>query len=403
MGRAVIVGAGISGVLVARELCLAGWDVTVLEAQHVGAGSSSRTAAGIRQQFSTPSTVRGMRYAVDFYKRFGDEMGARCLEQAGYLFLCGDDAAAEAARARVVMQRGAGLDDVAFLSPSELAARFPWVDAGAVAGGTWCPSDGFLLPAVIYGEGARRVRELGGRVEVRSPVVRAEHTGGRLVAVHTPAARFEADLFVDCTNAWSPRVGAVLGATPLPVAPIKRYLWFLRRDGSLGADALADMPLVVSPSGVYARPENADTLLMGWAHAGAPEPAFTDEDQDTVEPRFAHTSGVDAVPYEAWARFAEVVPGVGEFGGVQATTAGFYAVTPDHNPFLDVDPAVPNLIRLVGFSGHGAMFGPFTAAVARALADAGRALPHVDLPTGRVELGAFAIGRPIGHAESMVI
>ena len=70
----------------------------------------------------------------------------------------------------------------------------------------------------------------------------------------------------------------------------------------------------------------------------------------------------------------------GEFGGVQATTAGFYAVTPDHNPFLDVDPAVPNLIRLVGFSGHGAMFGPFTAAVARA----GRCDSGAPWPTPRL-------------------
>lgn len=403
MGRAVIVGAGISGVLVARELCLAGWDVTVLEAQHVGAGSSSRTAAGIRQQFSTPSTVRGMRYAVDFYARFGEEVGARCLEQAGYLFLCGDPVAEAAARARVVMQQAAGLHDVAFLSADEVVTRFPWVERSVITGGTWCPSDGFLLPAVIYGEGSRRLRELGGTILTRAPVVRAEHAGGRLVAVHTPQGRHEADLFVDCTNAWSPRVGALLGATALPVAPIKRYLWFLRREGGLDEAALAAMPLVVSPSGVYARPENADTLLMGWAHQGAAEPAFTDDDQDVVEARFSHASGADAVPYEAWGRFAEVVPQVAEFGGISATTAGFYAVTPDHNPFLDVDPRVPNLIRLVGFSGHGAMFGPFTAAVARALADAGRSLPHLDLPTGRVDLGAFAIGRPIGHAESMVI
>lgn len=402
MARAVVIGGGISGVLVARGLLLDGWDVTVLEALHLGAGSSSRTAAGIRQQFSTPSTVRGMRYAVDFYKRFGDEAGATCLDQAGYLFLLGDGDA-QAARARVAMQQAAGLVDVAFLTPAEVADRFAWVDAARISGATWCPTDGFLHPAVIYGEGARRVRELGGQIVVRAPVVRADHAGGRLVAVHTPAARVEADLFVDCTNAWSPRTSEILGGEPLPIAPIKRYLWLLRRDGPLAPAALGDMPLVVSPSGVYARPEGPEALLMGWAHHGAPEPAFTPEDQDVVEARFSHTTGADAVPYEAWGRFAEVVPAVAEFAGIQATTAGYYAVTPDHNPFLDVDPRVPNLLRMVGFSGHGAMFGPFTAAVAVALAAAGRSLPHLDLPTGRVELGAFAIGRRMADAEAMVI
>ena len=70
--RAVCIGGGITGVLTARELRLAGWDVVVLEGRTVGAGSSSRTAAGIRQQFSTPDTVRGMRYAVRFYQAFGE-------------------------------------------------------------------------------------------------------------------------------------------------------------------------------------------------------------------------------------------------------------------------------------------------------------------------------------------
>ena len=64
--RVVIIGAGITGALCAWRFQAAGWQVTVLEAQHIGAGSSSRTAAGIRQQFSTPETVLGMRYAVDF-------------------------------------------------------------------------------------------------------------------------------------------------------------------------------------------------------------------------------------------------------------------------------------------------------------------------------------------------
>ena len=62
----VIIGAGITGLLTAIRLRKAGWKVSVAEAHHIGAGSSSRTAAGIRQQFSTEETVIGMRYSVGF-------------------------------------------------------------------------------------------------------------------------------------------------------------------------------------------------------------------------------------------------------------------------------------------------------------------------------------------------
>ena len=90
MGRAVVIGGGITGVLTSRALLLDGWDVVMLEARHLGAGSSSRTVAGIRQQFSTPGTVRGMRFSRQAYEALSDELGARTMTCQGYLFLLTD-------------------------------------------------------------------------------------------------------------------------------------------------------------------------------------------------------------------------------------------------------------------------------------------------------------------------
>jgi glycine/D-amino acid oxidase-like deaminating enzyme len=98
-----------------------------------------------------------------------------------------------------------------------------------------------------------------------------------------------------------------------------------------------------------------------------------------------------------------VLPPIGEFSGLTATTSGYYGVTPDHNPFLGFDPGVPNLLRLVGFSGHGAMFGPFSALVAEKLADAGRDVSHIDVLGSTVPLDSFRIGRTYGRAEKLVI
>jgi sarcosine oxidase subunit beta len=404
--HAVILGAGISGVLVAHALLRRGWRVTVLEAEHIGAGSSSRTAAGIRQQFSTRSTVRGMRYAVAAYRELQEELGLDqpILVQSGYLFLTAGEEAWAAAQRRVALQHEAGLAEVEALLPDELVRRFPWVDPEAVSGGSWCPTDGFLHPPLIYGEGARRVRELGGVVLQRAPVVEATRRGERLISVTTPKGEVGGDLFIDCTNAWSPRVAQLLGGAALPVSPLKRYLWFLRRDDdAMSAETLAAMPLVIGPTGVYVRPENRDTLLMGHAHDAAPEPTFEREDQDRIEAGFSHADGIDSRAFTAWAQIASALPAVGLFAGAVATTSGYYAATPDHNPFLGYDPQIHNLLRLVGFSGHGAMFGPFTAAVAVALAEAGRDVPSVALPTGDVSLEEFRIGRAMDHAEAMVI
>lgn len=403
MARVVVIGGGINGVLTARELLLAGHQVTLAEAEHVGAGSSSRTAAGIRQQFSTEGTVRAMRYAVGFYRDFGTEAGESPIVQNGYLFLH-DDAERWARALEVVdLQHAAGLSEVEVVPQTDLAARFPWLEPSELLGGTWCPTDGFLLPHVVYNEGARRVRELGGTVLQRAPVTGATSEGGRLTGVITPKGTLEADYFVDCTNCWTKRLAALLDGEDLPVAPYKRYLWFLKRDGPLSAQSLAGMPLTVFPDGTYTKPENADVLQMGHKHDAEAEWAFTYDDQDRIDPGFGHTGDLDALPFELWARISEWVPPLAEFAGIQSTTSGFYGTTPDHNPFLGFDRQRPNLVRLVGFSGHGAMMAPFNAKVAAALVQAGHDLDTVDVNGVPVDLTCFQLGRAFAHAEEMVI
>jgi glycine/D-amino acid oxidase-like deaminating enzyme len=401
--NAVIIGAGISGVLTSLELIQLGWSVTLLDAAHVGAGSSSRTAAGIRQQFTTRETVIAMRYCVDYYQRFAKRCDEKTMVQNGYLFLVGSDQAMTEARARVAMQHAAGLTEVRALDQQQLLETFPWVNQEIAVGATFCPSDGFLLPHVIYNEGARLAEEGGVQVVRNAAVIGAAHVNGRLVGVETKKGPFEADLFLDCTNAWSPRLEQILEAAPLPIQPLKRYLWFIQRDGILSGDDLMAMPLTVTPSGLYCRPENRELLMMGKKHAAKADYAFSYEDQDAIEPSFSHKTGIDSMPFELWMELAESIPAIEDFGGISATTSGYYGTTPDHNPFLGFDQQVPNLIRLVGFSGHGAMFGPFTARMAGSLAEAEADLDSIHLAGESVDLSAFKIERDFNTAEQLVI
>ena len=408
MGRdrhAIVIGAGITGTLSARELVRAGWDVTIIEAAHVGAGSSSRTAAGIRQQWSTPDSVRGMRYATRVYNEWEERTGASesPIRPNGYLFLTGNDKDWLAAQARVAMQQGVGLHDVEALASPELVERFPWIDGESVKGGSFCPSDGFLLPALIYQDGITDAKRHGAKLVAGAPVTGAHVEGGRIRGLETPKGTFSGDVYLDCTNAWSRALARGLGAEELPIDPLKRYLWFVKRDGPMTAETLSRMPLTITPSGVYCRPENQDSLLMGHAHPTRSEDGFTYEDQDVIEPDFAHTGGLEAAPFESWALLSEVIPAVGEFAGIAATTSGYYGTTPDHNPFFGYDRILSNFIRLVGFSGHGAMFGPFSARVALALCEAGQDVDIVDLEGEMVALDAFRIGRSYTTHEAMVI
>jgi sarcosine oxidase subunit beta len=400
--HAVIIGAGITGLLTAIRLRKEGWNVSVAEAHHIGAGSSSRTAAGIRQQFSTTETVVGMRYSVDFYRRFCDEVGGdiRPIVQNGYLFLL--KSGIEAAQKRVDMQKSAGLTDVELLTPEQTATQFPYVDPDSILGATWCSSDGFLRPGIIYGEAASACQRLGVQLYQKSPINKVRLKGNNIESVRAGNTWLEADLFIDCTNAWSPRLTAMLGGQSLPISPLKRYLWFIERSGPLTEELMSDMPMIITPSGAYCRPESRQSLMVGWAHNASSEPSFDYNDQDTIENSFSH-EGMESRAYEAWEAICEVLPIVEEFAGIEATTSGYYGTTPDHNPFLCYDKFRPNLLHLVGFSGHGAMFGPFSSIAGLHLAEAGQDIDEISLLNKTVSMKAFQVDRPFLHSENMVI
>lgn len=414
-GRIVVVGGGITGALSAWELVRAGFEVVVLEARERGAGSSSRSAACIRQQFSTEATVRAMIRSVAAYARFAEDF--RCapgagdvLVQNGYLFLHARDGvgageAWDGALRRVAMQRRAGLDDVEVLEPGEVGARFPQVDPSGLLGATFCKSDGFLRADLIYQEALRRVEELGGVVRPWSPVVGGLFDGaGTLCGVRLgDGEELPAQVVVNATNAWAPRLSTLLGGVDLPIAPTKRYLYFLERGESVDAAALLQWPMTITPGRAYCRPENGQQLLLGWSHDAPPEPGFGWEDQDHVEAAFSHRTGIDNHGVRTWLELAAWVPGVAEFAGLVATTCGYYAMTRDHNPYFGFDPQQPRLLHAAGFSGHGAMLGPFSARVVRAMVEAGRTIDHLLWDGATIDLRDLLLGRGARDAEGMVI
>ena len=103
------------------------------------------------------------------------------------------------------MQQRMGLP-VEVLSPAEVSGRWPHIEPDRLIGATWCPTDGFLHPHIIYGEGFRRTRELGVDVRQGIEVIGVRLRNGRILSLETTDGEVEADWFVNATNAWAPRV-----------------------------------------------------------------------------------------------------------------------------------------------------------------------------------------------------
>lgn len=408
--QVVIIGGGATSALTAVRLAERGFRVTVLEKAHVGNGSSSRSAAGIRAQFSTEETVVGMQYSQWWYTHFHDILKSPpdvreqpVIHQNGYLFLYESPEAIPAwqlrrqheaarlwqqAQTLAKMQQGVGLP-VEVLSPETVHERWPHLLPDRLIGATWGPTDGFIMPQMVYTEGFRRARELGVDIRPQTEVLGAILHENRIRAVVTTTGTVESDWFINATNAWAARVSPRIGGITLPISPLKRYLYFLKPAQPVMDAALWQrLPMTIygldSFRRAHSRPDQ-ELLMLIWGHETEPEPQFCDSDQDRVDPAFRHNNGIDNYGYAILQQVEEFSPLLANAGGLMATTSGFYGATPDGNPLIGWDTHQQNLMHAVGFSGHGIMHAPITALLVEAIL------------TGEVENGCVRLPAPFDH------
>ncbi|MCR9221136.1 MAG: FAD-binding oxidoreductase [Alphaproteobacteria bacterium] len=352
----VVIGGGVIGCAIAFHLMEGGFDGSVLVIEpdpSFAAGSTGRSAGGLRQQFSLVENIRMSRYGVEFVREAparlavdGDAPDLAFREQ-GYLFLATEEAMPALAENHALqVAEGAR---IAALDRDGLAARFPWLALDGLAGGAFGEAgEGWLDPYGLMQALRRKARALGARF-LQDRVVGLVRTAGRIEAVETEAGRRVAcGAVVNAAGAAAGRVAALAGID-LPVAPKKRQVFVFDCRAELGRP-----PLTIDPTGVYFRPEGA-----GFICGKSPEPE-DDPDCWDVEVDYALFDEV------LWPILAARVPAF-EAIRLQSAWAGHYEVNAlDHNAVIGPHPEVRNFLFANGFSGHGLQQAP---AAGRAIAE----------------------------------
>jgi glycine/D-amino acid oxidase-like deaminating enzyme len=344
----VIIGGGVMGCSVAYHLKTLDPRLSVLVLERDPrylAASSALSASSIRQQFSTPVNIALSRFGFEFLRAAADTLavdGERPevgLQERGYLYLA-TAAGAGPLRDGNAVQRACGAD-VELLDPASLAARFPWLATDDLALGSlglrgegWF--DGYGLLQALR----RKARSLGVAFrQLEATGLRC--AGGRIGAVECgDGSMHECGLVV---NAAGPHAAAIarMAGVALPVVPMRHCVFVFEC-----REAVAGVPLVIDPSGVWFRPEGSRFI------AGAPPRDPAAAENATLE--------VDHAQFEAqvWPALARRVPAF-EAIRVTASWAGFYEVNEfDHNAIIGRVPEVANLLLINGFSGHGLQQAP---------------------------------------------
>jgi sarcosine oxidase subunit beta len=342
---AIVVGAGIVGSSVACHLTRLGCRrVLVIEREaHQGKGSTGKSMGGVRAQFATGINIRMSLYSIPFFARFEEETGHPSgYKPHGYLFVASSARHLEYLRANRERQRALGLAGVEILEPREVMAMAPQLRPDDIAGGSFCPTDGFVDPySVMVGfmqSAVRRGARLWRGVEVTGIAVE----GGRVAGVRTSAGEVATRVLVNAAGPWAAPLARMAGVD-LPVVPLRRML--VPTEPFPGfPDRL---PMVIDmATGFHFRREGPG-LLLAWA-----DPDETPGYKCEFDPEF-----IEKILTRAAAR-------VPCFADLQVNPKrawwGLYEVSPDHHAILGPCPQVPGLYFANGFSGHGVMHSPAT-------------------------------------------
>lgn len=377
-GRIVVVGAGVVGASAAWHLARAGArDVVVVDrAPRAGLGSTGAATGGYRGQFASPVNVQLSLLAREKLRRFRDEVGADPgYAPVGYLWLASTPASLDALRAALRVQQAHGLTEAVEVGLDDVRRLQPAVDPDGIAGGTFCPSDGYIVPlAILAGYLAAAGRE-GVRVLWDEPVERFErYPDGRVRAVVTRTSVIECDAVVDAAGAWAGDVARLAGCD-VPITPLRRQVAMTVPTSVLPIDA----PMTLwCEDGFHARPREGRALLAFPAPGDpsdpwsvAVDPAWLREVARRKDERLPALRGTPLDPGASW--------------------AGLYEMTPDRHAILGPAPGCDNLVVAGGSSGHGVMHAPATGQLVAELLTTG-AIRSLDVRALRP--GRFAEGAP---------
>lgn len=373
----VVIGGGVIGASVAYHLARGGCtDVLVLDAApRPGQGSTGRATGGFRAQFGSAPNIRLSLLSRDALRRFQEETGVDPgYQPVGYLFLAAAESEMEILLQAQALQHAEGLGEARAVDGDEARAINPAID-GAVAGGTFCPTDGYIRPLEIL----RGYTEAAGRLGVRfvrdAPVTELRMEGDSVRAVRTPAGEVAAGAVVNAAGAWAAKV-ARMARVDLPVRPLRRQVALTEPCAFLPPD----MPMTIfCDDGFHLRVRDGRVLLLQ-----PDEPAGDDPYHAEVEDGW-----VDAVTRRARERIPCLRGASVDRAGCWA---GLYEMSPDHHVLLGPAPEAPNLFLANGSSGHGVMHSPAIGLLLSEmiLHGAARSMDAHPLRPGR-----FADGEPI--------
>jgi glycine/D-amino acid oxidase-like deaminating enzyme len=348
----VVVGCGILGAATAYHLKKKGVErVLVIEREQPAAGGTGKSAALVRQHYSTRLMARLARAGVDIFSRMHQELGkSGGFVQSGWTFLVPPSALA-AAEANIAMQRTVDVK-TRLLSKDEIAAKMPWLNTDGVAGVVFEDEAGYADPVASTEAYVYAFEKLGGEVRRKTACRSLRRVDSRVIGISLDDEDIDAGAVVNAAGPWSTNLAKYAGIE-LQMRSIREQdtVWEVA-----GGRPIPECGISNAVDATYVRPLGNRRFVLG---RGFPKD-YAECDPDN----YKHTAD-DAFIAEVHARTELRFP---PFQGAKLITAysALYDVTPDWYPFVGPRSGLAGYYDASGGSGHGFKISP---AMGRELAD----------------------------------
>lgn len=354
----VVIGGGIVGCAIARELSRYALSTVVLEATPDVASGTSKANSGILHAGfdAEPGTwkarlnVRGSR----LYAEISEELGIP-RRQVGSLVVATEKS--QLGSIEELRQRGRenGVTSLEVLLPDQIRAREPNLTPD-VTGALWAPSAAIICPFLATIGFAENAIRNGVRIITECAVTGLDVVGGAVKAVRTNLGRIEAGYVVNAAGVHTGDIARMAGDQSFTITPRRgEYILFDRSVGDLVHSVVFPTPSKVS-KGILIAPTVHGNAFIGPNACEIGDP----DDVDTTGVGFAEIiSGAR--------RLLPNVPlpsAITEFAGVRASAGKDFIIAES--------PAAKRLIHAAGIQSPGLSAAPAIAeTIVECLADAG--------------------------------
>jgi len=336
----VIVGAGIAGLALARELAARGVkDIVLVDRGYPGGGATGRNVARIRAMQLTEALTHVALACQAKYDRMGEELGFNVLfYRLGYAWVLYESDEVERMRPIVDMHHRIGVRS-RFLSPDDTLRRLPVLRGGDPVAGAVLHDDAIVHhDAVVWAHlehlARTQVRLLSGTTVRR--IVRGRRGVEGLETDRGPIAT---RAVVNATDGWSTELNAMARVTA-PNRPIRR-------------EVLVTAPLrrTIEAAVTFYRPTEGwfNQTLRGEVVMGV---------VDAAEPTGVNQRSSAAFLRRTASMIVRKAPALADVTVIRQW-AGMYDVSPDHQPLVGPTGQLDGWWQANGWSGRGMLLAPY--------------------------------------------